>query len=465
MMWTSLMSNFFFTEFCGIILILLAVLRSLFCQCFVRNSIYIFAAIAAILAWHSYEFLHESSIIFDGLYIQDNLSTFFKSFLYALFALGILLSKSEDLVEKKNLTEHCVFSLVALLGAILAVSANDLIAFYIAIEVQSMSIFALLAMQKNSLQESLKFFILSAVSSAILIYGISLIYGAVHSSNFYQIINFADFDGQFSLGLATLLLGVLFKMTIFPLHLWAPDVYHKTSLHNLFLLSIVSKIAVAVVLFRLIHPIIDYANLQILLQILASISMLCGAVAALYQSNFKRLLAFSGVVHFSFLLLLIASKTEVLETFIFYLITYSLNILGILFLLRSGSKKIDNLNDFAGIFQKNSYFTLLFSFFLLSMAGFPPFLGFFAKLFVIKDVLADKNCVLWALPLILSSVIAIYFYIKPIRQMIAEISDSQTIKINNFYFMGSLLIFFLQIICIFFLQEYIENLAMYISTY
>lgn len=455
-----LLNHFFFPEFCAIFFALFSIICSLFCRCFVKNSVYIFAVFAFLTAYLSYSLTHNSAIIMNGFYIHDNLSAFFKSFLYGLFGMGIFLFHKNKEIEQKNHFEYILISLFMLIGAVCTTAANDLISMYVAIEMQSLALCILITMQKENINQALKFFILSAVSSSILVYGISLIYNIVGSTNFYNIIHFTTFDRQFTLGIAFLLIGFFFKLALFPLHIWAPDIYEKSSFSTLFWLSIVSKISVIIPLYRLLHNLVGYGKVALILQFFAIIAMVFGAIGGIMQRNLKRLMVFSAMVNFGLLLGIIAVKNNGIIELVTYLILYTLNILGIFLTIHALDGKIKTIDDCNNLFQKSPQYASLLTFYLLSLAGIPPFLGFFAKFYALNVILRDTNTCLLIISFIISSVTAMYFYIRPIRYMLFQCSDNQivlsekkSISITNF------IIFILNIVAIVFIDGIINYIS------
>lgn len=448
----TLLNHFFFPEFCAIVFALFSVLCSLFFRCFAKNTIYIFALFALGLSYCNYSFTHISEIIMNGLYIHDKLSVLLKSFLYGAFGVGMFLFHKNEEIEQKNHFEYIMISLFMVIGAVCATAANDLIAFYVAIEMQSLALCVLITMQRKNINQALKLFILSAVSSAILIYGISLIYNIVGYTNFYNIIHFTTFDRQFTFGISFLLIGLFFKLAMFPLHIWAPDIYEKSSFATLFWLTIVSKISVIIPLYRLLHNLVDYGKIALIIKFFAIFSMIFGAVGGIMQQNFKRLLVFSGMVNFGLLLGLISMKNNGITELITYLLLYTLNVMGILFTMKSCENEIKTIDDFKGFFQKAPQKAFLLTFYLLSLAGIPPFLGFFAKFSALRVFLYDFNSHILLISFIISSVIAMYFYIRPILYMIM-ITDIQHIQDvgdkRNLALFFAFLLFVISVILIF----------------
>ena len=333
-----------------------------------------------------------------------------------------------------------------LLGMMTIISSNSLLTFYLGIELQSLCFYILVAFKpfnNYSTEASLKYFILGAFSSGLLLFGCSLIYGFTGTINFYDLeqlfylsgIPNSIYSGTL-LGIIFFVIGLLFKLAAAPFHVWAPDVYEGAPTIVTAVFAIVPKISIILLLTRLVSGFLseDLLNLNQIIIYSGLLSLVVGTFGALYQVKLKRLLAYSAIGHMGFILLAFADfDVDSLFSILFYLTVYvflSISLFSILLSIRNVSSglKIKKINELVLLFKSNSFLAISFSIVLFSIAGIPPLLGFYSKFYVFVSLL-KSNLYLIALFSSLVSVIGSLYYIRLIKLMFFKVFDY-----NIFYF-------------------------------
>ena len=366
----------------------------------------------------------ETVKIFNDSYIIDNLSIFMKSLTF-LFCLFVLLS-SRDYIKNNSIDkiEYPIIILSSTLGMILMISSFDLIIFYLGLELQSLSLYILASFKREdekSTEAGLKYFVLSALASGLLLYGFSLIYGFTGSTNFEVIsknLNEANTGAVF--GIVFIIVGLAFKVSAVPFHMWTPDVYEgaPTSVTSFF--ALIPKIAAISVFIRFMY--VPFINLidqwQIIIIFLSIASMLLGAVAAIGQNNIKRLMAYSSIGHMGYALAGLAAGTnEGIQSTIIYLTIYLVMNLGAfscIFMMKRENIFYENISDLSGLSKNHPMLAFSFLIILFSLAGIPPLAGFFAKFYIFMAVIEAE---MYALAIIglLTTVISAFYYIRIIK--------------------------------------------------
>jgi len=320
--------------------------------------------------------------------------------------------------------EYSILILCSILGMMVMISANDLIVFYIGLELQSLALYVLASFNRDQVKSSeagLKYFVLSALSSGLLLYGCSLIYGFTGSTNFITIsenINSTQFGLTF--GIVFILVGLAFKISAVPFHMWAPDVYEGSPTSVTLFFAVVPKIAALTVFIRFLYvPFINMIDQwQIIIVFLSIASMIFGAVAAIGQKNLKRLVAYSSIGHMGFALAGLASGTnEGIQSSIIYISIYLIMNLGLfscLFMMKRNDKYYENIDDLSGLSKNHPLISLSFLIILFSLAGIPPTAGFFAKFYVFTAVVKESMYFL-AITGLLSTVISAFYYLRIIK--------------------------------------------------
>ena len=362
--------------------------------------------------------------VFLSSYIKDPFSNFIK-ILIAISSIFVLNSSQIFIKENKlDQFEYPIIILISVLGMFIMVSSNDLILFYLGLELQSLSLYILAAIDRDNVRSSesgIKYFILSALSSGLLLYGCSLLYGFTGSTNFDLIANKLTTDNIGAIfAMVFILVGLAFKISAVPFHMWTPDVYEgsPTSITNFF--AVVPKIAGLAVLIRFMQT--PFANIlsewQTIVIFISIASMILGAIAAIGQNNIKRLLAYSSIGHMGYALAGIATgNISGYSSSIIYICIYVVMNIGAfscIYLMKKNGKYSENINDLSGISQTNPLLAICFLIILFSLAGIPPLGGFFAKFYVFLAVI--ENEMYWlAIIGLLTTVISAFYYLRIIK--------------------------------------------------
>jgi len=367
-------------------------------------------------------------LAFNGSFVDDEFSRFAKILIGLSVALVLLLSQNYLKQEGILKFEFPIIVTFAVLGMMIMVSANDLIVLYMGIELQSLSLYVLAAFHRDyskSTEAGLKYFVLGALSSGLLLYGASLIYGFSGTTSLNGIAEAIAADGAslgVLFGLSFLIVGLAFKVSAAPFHMWAPDVYEGAPTPVTLLFATAPKIAAMILLARLLqvgfHPV--SADWQIIVGGIALVSMFLGSIAAIGQTDIKRLMAYSSIAHMGFALLGIASGTEKgFQAMLFYMVVYTIMNLGVFALIlsmRRGGRIITNiqaLNLYSTQYPVSAFALLLL---LFSLAGIPPLVGFIAKLYVFLAVI-EVGMTWLAIGGAIASVIGAYYYLRIIYFM------------------------------------------------
>ena len=362
--------------------------------------------------------------IFLESFTRDAFSNFFK-ILILVSSLFVLNSSKSFILDKKLAKfEYPIIILLSILGMFFMVSANDIILFYLGLELQSLSLYILASIDRDNLKSSesgIKYFVLSALSSGLLLYGCSLLYGFTGSTNFDLIAGELGKDNTGAVfAMVFILVGLAFKVSAVPFHMWTPDVYEgaPTSITSYF--AVVPKVAGLAVLIKFM--LIPFSKIlmewQTIIIFISIASMILGAVAAIGQKNIKRLLAYSSIGHIGYALAGVATGViSGYESSIVYISIYVVMNLGAfscLYLLKKDGEYKENISDLSGISKKHPVLALSFLVILFSLAGIPPLGGFFAKFYVFTAVVEQK---MYALAIIglLTTVISAFYYLKIIK--------------------------------------------------
>ena len=362
--------------------------------------------------------------IFNESYIIDQLSIYMKV-LTLLFCFFVLLS-SKDYIQNNNIDkiEYPIIILASTLGMLIMISSNDLIIFYLGLELQSLCLYILASFKRNderSTESGLKYFVLSALASGLLLYGCSFIYGFTGSTNFEIIsANLNDANTGAVFGIVFIIVGLAFKVSAVPFHMWTPDVYEgsPTSVTSFF--ALVPKIAAISVFIRFMYvPFVNVINQWQTIIIFVSIaSMILGAVAAIGQSNIKRLMAYSSIGHMGYALAGIATGTNSgIQSTIIYLTIYlvmNLGAFGCIFMMKRENIFYENINDLSGLSKNHPMLALSFLIILFSLAGIPPLAGFFAKFYIFMAVIEMKMYTLAIIGLV-TTVVSAFYYLRVIK--------------------------------------------------
>ena len=362
--------------------------------------------------------------IFNESYIIDKLSIFMKV-LTLLFCLFVLLS-SKDYIKSNSIDkiEYPIIILASTLGMILMISSYDLIIFYLGLELQSLCLYILASFKRDeerSTEAGLKYFVLSALASGLLLYGCSLIYGFTGSTNFEIIsTSLTEANTGAVFGIVFIMVGLAFKVSAVPFHMWTPDVYEgsPTSVTSFF--ALVPKIAAISVFIRFLYvPFINVIDQWLTIIIFLSIaSMILGAVAAIGQNNIKRLMAYSTIGHMGYALAGLATGTnQGIQSTIVYLTIYlvmNLGAFGCIFMMKRENIFYENINDLSGLSKNHPMLAFSFLIILFSLAGIPPLAGFFAKFYIFMAVIEVKMYALAIIGLV-TTVVSSFYYLRIVK--------------------------------------------------
>jgi len=320
--------------------------------------------------------------------------------------------------------EYPVLILSSVLGMMVMISSNDLIVFYMGLELQSLALYVLATFNRDQLQSSeagLKYFVLSALSSGLLLYGCSLIYGFSGSTNFDIISNQLNSNEYvLTFGIVFILVGLAFKISAVPFHMWAPDVYQGSPTSVTLFFTMVPKIAALTVFIRFLY--VPFLNLidqwQMIIVFLSIASMLFGAIAAIGQTNIKRLIAYSSISHIGYTLAGLAAGTnDGIQSSIVYISIYiimNLALFSCLLMLKRNNKYYEDIEDLSGLSKNHPLLSLSLLVILFSLAGIPPLAGFFAKFYIFKAVI-EQSMFFLAVVGLLSTVVAAFYYLRIIK--------------------------------------------------
>ncbi|AHB49562.1 NADH:ubiquinone oxidoreductase subunit N [Hyphomicrobium nitrativorans NL23] len=367
---------------------------------------------------------------FDGVFITDAFARFLKLLILAGSGVAILLALDDFKRSGTDRFEVPVLVVLATVGMMMMVSANDLIALYIGLELQSLALYVLAAIRRDDVRSSeagLKYFVLGALSSGMLLYGASLLYGFTGTTSFAGLAEAAAAPGAATnigliAGLVFLLVGLAFKVSAVPFHMWTPDVYEGAPTPITAFFAAAPKLAAMALLVRVLYDGFGgmFVQWQKIVVFLAIASMLLGAFAAIGQTNIKRLMAYSSIGHVGFALVgLAAGSAEGVQSLLVYLAIYLVMTLGsfaVILSMRRDEGPVEDIDELAGLAQTNLPMAFVLAMLLFSLAGVPPLAGFFAKFYVLA---AAVKAELYGLAIVgvLASVVGAFYYLRIIKIM------------------------------------------------
>ena len=363
-------------------------------------------------------------LLFNNSIIIDYLSSFMKIVTLLAAFLVLIISSNYLRIFKIFKIEYPILILSSVLGMMVMISSNDLIVFYMGLELQSLALYVLATFNRDQLKSSeagLKYFVLSALSSGLLLYGCSLIYGFTGSTNFNLIADNLNSDEYaLTFGIVFILVGLAFKISAVPFHMWAPDVYEGSPTSVTLFFTMVPKIAALTVFIRFLY--VPFLNLieqwQTIIIFLSIASMLFGAIAAIGQTNIKRLIAYSSIGHVGYALAGLATgANDGIQSSIIYITIYIIMNLGLfscLLMMKRNKEYYEDIDDLSGLSKNHPLLSLSLLIILFSLAGIPPLAGFFAKFYIFKSVL-EQSMYFLAIVGLLSTVIAAFYYLRIIK--------------------------------------------------
>jgi NADH-quinone oxidoreductase subunit N len=369
------------------------------------------------------------TVTFKGMFVSDLLSQLLKIATLLTVAATLVLSRSYLEIRGLLTGEFLCLALFGTLGMMVMISAHHFITLFLGLELMALSQYAMVALQRDSVratEASMKYFVLGALSSGLLLYGMSMIYGGTGTLELTRVaysIEHGEARNMLALfGLVFVVAGIAFKLGAAPFHMWIPDVYTGAATPTTLIIGAAPKLAAFAFIMRLLAYGLQgmSADWQQMLVILAVASMAVGNIIAIAQANLKRMLAYSTIAHMGYLLLGILSGTDTGYTAsLFYVVAYAIMTLGsfgmILILSRAGFEA-ETIDDFKGLNQKSKWYAFMMMILMFSLAGLPPTVGFFAKLFVLQAALAAGYTWLVVLAVLLS-VIGAFYYLRIVKSM------------------------------------------------
>jgi NADH-quinone oxidoreductase subunit N len=397
--------------------------------------------VAGVLSWIDFN-SGATAYTFRNMFVSDPMSSLLKLFSY--LAVGLTFIYSRQYGSLRNMTsngiggEFYVLALFALVGQMVMISANNFLIAYLGLELMSLSTYALVALRRDhtaSTEAAMKYFILGALASGFLLYGISMLYGATGSLDLTEVARVtASGTANHTVlvfGIVFVVAGIAFKLGAAPFHMWVPDVYQGAPTSVTLLLGGAPKLAVFGMAMRLLVEglwslAIDW---QQMLMVLAVISMAVGNITAIAQTNLKRMLAYSTISQMGFMLLGMLSgvyaggdasaAANAYSSSMFYAISYVITTLGsfgLIMLLSRAGFEAENIDDFKGLNQRSPWFAAVMLILMLSLAGVPPMIGFYAKLAVLQSVLATGQVWL-SIVAVMFSLVGAYYYLRVVKVM------------------------------------------------
>jgi len=383
---------------------------------------------------------NNSGNLFSNSFISNSFTNFFK-ILILLGTLFVMLITQNFIKEMKiNYFEYPLLLLFSVLGMFFMIGSNDLMSFYLGLELQSLALYILASIDRDNLKSNesgIKYFVLSALSSGLLLYGCSLLYGFTGTTNFDEInLNMRLENTGAIFAMVFILAGLAFKVSAVPFHMWTPDVYEGSPSSVTSFFAVVPKVAGLAILIRFVQ--IPFEQLidqwKNILVFMALASMILGAVAAIGQTNIKRLIAYSSIGHIGYALAGISTGTVTgyssSITYISIYVIMNLGVFGCIFLMKKDGKYCEDIKDLAGISKQNPLLAVSFLIIMFSLAGIPPLAGFFAKLYVFISVI-ESGMYMLAIVGLLSTVISAFYYLRIIKIIYFDEIISPFDKIKN----------------------------------
>lgn len=367
-------------------------------------------------------------LTFNDTFVVDPMGNVLKVFIYLITAAVFVYSRQYLQLREMYRGEYFVLGLFGVLGMMVMVSAHSMLTIYLGLELLALALYAMVAFQRDSLhatEAAMKYFILGALASGMLLYGMSLVYGMAGSLDLAEVGAYVAANSDnvvLMVGLAFVVVGLAFKLGAVPFHMWVPDVYHGAPTSVTLYLGTAPKIAAfAMVMRLLVEGLGDlHDQWQNMLILLAAASIAIGNVIAIAQGNVKRMLAYSTISHVGFILLGILAGTESgYSSAMFYVVVYALMGLGgfgMIILLSRAGFEADKLDDFKGLNERSPWMAFMMLILLFSMAGVPPTVGFYAKLSVLQSIV-DVGLVWLAVFAVVFSVVGAFYYLRLVKIM------------------------------------------------
>lgn len=410
----------------------IALLADLFLRDRYKSIAYVISCIGLVLA-AVVSFLYIGMykvIILHGLFINDDVANLMKFFIYLTVLLSFIYSKNYIDERQMPAGDYYVLGMFATLGMMLLVSAHSLLTIFLGLELLSLPLYAMTAIRRtdsDASEAAIKYFVMGSIASAMLLYGISLIYGATGKLDLLEVANAitANWQQQSTLlvfALVFILSGIAFKLAVIPFHMWVPDVYQGAPTSVTLFISTAPKIAAVGMTFRLLTiGLVDIsAQWQQILLVMTLLSTGLGNLFAVVQTSIKRLLAYSAISHMGYALFgILAATTAGYSSALYYILIYAITSaasFGLIVLMSSQGMEIDNVDDLKGLNKRSPWLAFMMLIVMFSLAGVPPTVGFFAKLLVLK-ALVDAQMIWVAVVGLLFTVIGAYYYLRIVKIM------------------------------------------------
>ena len=439
-----------------------------------KNILYISLTSLVISFYCSVYLVDLNTTSFNDLLENDSYSLFFKVIVFS-GSLVIIYISYNYLKDLNILTPEFFFLiLLSLVGVLILISSRNIISMFLGLELQSICLYILAAYTRYDIKSSesgVKYFVMGALSSGILLYGLSIIFGFTNSTDFYEIsksIKYSiDNNENFlilSIGFVLILCGLFFKIAVVPFHMWAPDVYEGSATPITAYFTTIPKVGAIAFLIKFLNiPFEHYYNAWFqILYLVSIISLILGSIAAVNQNNIKRLLAYSSISHMGFILIGILTGNELgIKSAQLYISIYMVSILGIFTCLLCLKNKVngiylENIKSYSGLLKKDSFLSFSFAIFLFSLAGLPPLSGFFGKLYILISAI-ESHLYLLAVIAIMTSIISAFYYLRIIKVMFFDNPVNEIY--TNISVISKLIIVVALIISIFliiFLSDFLE---------
>jgi len=381
---------------------------------------------------------HQAGVVhlFNNMFVDDMMSDVLKMLSYIAVAMILVYSRTYLLARGLFTGEFMVLTLFALLGMMVMISASHFLSMYIGLELMSLSLYAMVALQRDSAiatEAAMKYFILGALASGLLLYGMSMLYGATGTLDVAAVsaaINHGVANpALLTFGLVFVVAGLAFKLGAVPFHMWVPDVYHGAPTAVVMLIGSAPKLAAFAFVMRMLvdglQPLMSHWSMMLI--ILAVLSMAIGNISAIAQTNLKRMLAYSSIAHIGFFLLgVLSGGIDGYGSAMFYIVIYvlmSLGAFGMIMLLSRQGYEADTLDAFKGLNQRSPWLAFMMLLLMFSMAGVPPTVGFYAKFSVLQSIVSTGHIEL-AIIAVLFSLIGAYYYLRIVKLMYFDAPES-----------------------------------------
>lgn len=437
---TTVLPNFIpaIPEIFILIMVCVTLMVGLFAEKWKNISYYLVQTtlvVATWLTWHVYANFDLATVVytFHDSFVLDKLAVILKLFIFLCAFMTFLYSRPYNNDRRIPSNEFYVLGLLSVLGMMVLVSSHNLLTVFLGLELSSLPIYAMVALQRGKsrcIEAAMKYFVVGALATGMLLYGMSMIFGATHSLDIAEIAKVITATPVsqsliFIFGLVFLMAGIAFKLGAAPFHMWVPDVYDGAPSSTTLFISTAPKIAAFGLVIRLLVEAMPglHVQWQGVWIVVSLLSMAIGNIVAIVQTNIKRMLAYSSIAHMGYMILGLACGTQVGNSAaLFYIISYTIMTLGafgMIILMSKAGFEANEISDFSGLNNRNPWMAFIMLIVMFSLAGIPPIVGFFAK-FGVLEALLEVHLVWLAVVAILFAVIGAYYYIRVVKVMYFE---------------------------------------------